>query len=103
MRVTEIRVKQIRVNQGLGVLTLYTTVHSETAYFIPFGFLILFFFILCTEIKFGLRNLLKTFNTELVKNKTAEQYLFNRDAGDRNYVLEVMVPTLLCKYYSNPF
>lgn len=47
------------------------------------------------EIKFGLRNLLKTFNTELVKNKTAEQYLFNRDAGDRNYVLEVMVPTLL--------
>ena len=77
--------------------------HSETAYFIPFGFLILFFFILCTEIKFGLRNLLKTFNTELVKNKTAEQYLFNRDAGDRNYVLEVMVPTLLCKYYSKPF
>ena len=44
MRVSEIRVKQIRVNQGLGVLTLYTTVHSETAYFIPFGFLILFFF-----------------------------------------------------------
>ena len=43
MCVSEIRVKQIRVNQGLGVLTLYTTVHSETAYFIPFGFLILFF------------------------------------------------------------
>ena len=61
------------------------------------------FFILCTEIIVGLQKLLRTFNAELVKNKTAEQYLFNRDAGDRNYVLEVMVPTLLCKYSINLF
>ena len=54
-----------------------------------------FFFF--TEIQHGLRNLLKSYNAELIKNKTAEQYLFNRDAGDRDYVLEVMLPTLLCK------
>ena len=50
-----------------------------------------------SEIQHGLRNLLKSYNAELIKNKTAEQYLFNRDAGDRDYVLEVMLPTLLCK------
>merc|ERR1719266_641905 len=47
------------------------------------------------QIVHGLRTLLKTFNDELFKNKTAEQYLINRDAGDINYVLTVMLPTLL--------
>ena len=49
----------------------------------------------------GLEQLLKSFSNELLVNKTAEQYLINRDAGDINYALTVMLPTLLCKFFHN--
>lgn len=49
-------------------------------------------------IKLGLKSLLQTVNMELIKNKTAELYLWNRDKGDANYWLEVSIPSLIGMY-----
>ena len=50
-------------------------------------------------IKLGLKSLLQTVNMELIKNKTAELYLWNRDKGDANYWLEISIPSLISKYH----
>ena len=59
-------------------------------------------FLLCKicfslAIKLGLKSLLQTVNAELIKNKTAELYLWNRDKGDANYWLEISIPSLISK------
>ena len=62
--------------------------------------LIYYFLVLVhLAIKLGLKSLLQIVNQELIKNKTAELYLWNRDKGDANYWLEISIPSLISKYH----
>ena len=49
-------------------------------------------------IKKGVRDLIVLYGRALTKNKTEERYLKDRDAGDTDYTLTVLIPAILCKY-----